>query len=297
MSEVVIPAELATDPGLRRNEPWSAAPAATGGRVGFPARHPYLAPLGDAVADRGADFRIFSSAGGGGWSGAAGCKNNVTGGARSVGAIQLASSPAREPSPMTSIRIRPAALFLVIAASIVPAATTACSATRGASGASAEPGDALVFSRLRVGSVYGVGSRFSSDGMDFHVESFGADNGNAAIGGPIGSDGASGESRACSLRLSYAALRIQGVEPVAMEFEYFDRGGPVAIEAGGERRGVDDFIALNGATLGRLRIAVSESNTAGVLHGRLRIEGAVDGAIEGLCLSGADLELTSIRLR
>lgn len=198
---------------------------------------------------------------------------------------------------MTSTRIRPAALLLVLAASIVPCATTACRSARSGAGAGGDSGETVEFSRLRVGSVYGVGSRFSSDGMNFQVEAFGADNGNAAIGGPPGSDADAKEPRACSLRLSHAALRIDGVAPAALEFEYFDRGGPVAIEAGGERRGVDDFIALNGAALGKLRIAVSESNTAGVLHGRLRIEGAADGAIDGLCLSGADLELTSIRLR
>ncbi|HUR28528.1 MAG TPA: hypothetical protein VM509_10100 [Planctomycetota bacterium] len=150
-------------------------------------------------------------------------------------------------------------------------------------------GEPLELERLQIGSVYGVGSRFASDGIEFAVESFGEGPGNAEISTEKVKATAKKDEgeRAKHLLLSHATLRCDGRRTDGLEFDYVDKGGPIALEIGGEKRGADDFIALDGASLGGARIEVSESSIAGVRHGRV----SVSGSVGKFAIGGADLEV------
>jgi hypothetical protein len=59
---------------------------------------------------------------------------------------------------------------------------TACQAgAPGSAHSAGRAGEALQFERLMVGSVFGIGSHFESDGRSFTVESFGEGLGNAEV--------------------------------------------------------------------------------------------------------------------
>ena len=164
-----------------------------------------------------------------------------------------------------------------------------CRATpQGGSSTSGRPGEPLEFERLMVGSVYGVGSGFESDGLSFKVEPFGSSLGNAEVSGGAGSD----SKPIKSLRLAHATLRWDGRSASGLEFDFIDNGSGIAIEVGGERRSAADLIALDGATLGAVSVAVSESNTAGVRSGHLSLTGPIDA----FAISGTDLLLADLRL-
>lgn len=149
-------------------------------------------------------------------------------------------------------------------------------------------GEPLEFERLMVGSVFGVGSGFDSDGLSFRIEAFGEGLGNAEIAGALAPQAGSAKS----LRLAHASLRCADGAASGLEFDYIDNGAGVAIEIGGERRSAADLIALDGATLGAVAVAVSESSTAGVRRGHVSLK----GPIEGFAIAGADLQLADLRL-
>jgi len=165
----------------------------------------------------------------------------------------------------------------------------ACRATSAeGDGPAGRPGEPLEFERLMIGSVYGVGSGFESDGLSFQVEAFGDGLGNAEVASSAAPQAGSSKS----LRLAHASLRCADGAAMGLEFDYVDNGAGVAIEVGGERRSAADLIALDGATLGAVAIAVSESSTAGVRRGHMILK----GKIEGFAIGGTDLLLEDLRL-
>lgn len=176
---------------------------------------------------------------------------------------------------------------------------TACNALGGGSSAPGRRGDPLELERLQFGSVYGIGSRFESDGLRFTVEGFGEGLGNAEVGhagaaakpAKAGAKSA-GEDAGKSILLSHALLRCTGRSATHLEFDFVDRGGPVALEIAGTRKDAADFIALDGVQLGNVRLAVQQSSTAGVRSGRVSAEGKLDQ----FAIGGAELELVDVRL-
>ena len=170
-----------------------------------------------------------------------------------------------------------------------------CSTTAGGGAADdGTRGAPLELERMQVGSVYGIGSHFSSDGIDFTVERFGVELGNTEIGTTEAAPSKDKEHKKIpkTLLLSHATLRCQGRHTRRLEFDYVDNGGPVELEIAGVKRRTEDFIGLDGAHFGSVLIAVVESNTAGVRHGHVRIS----GALEKFAISGSELELADVRL-
>ena len=168
--------------------------------------------------------------------------------------------------------------------------------TAGSAGDAAEAlrGEPLEFERLQVGSVYGIGSRFESDDLKFVVDGFGEGLGNAEVARAV--EAASGkpskDAGAKTLRLSHATLRCQAPGVKHLEFDFVDNGGPVALEIAGVVRAVANFIQLDGVQMGSVRIAVSESSTAGIRHGRVVLR----GALSKFAIAGAELEVADLRL-
>jgi len=175
---------------------------------------------------------------------------------------------------------------------LIPLTLAVGCAASGAVG-NARRGAPLELSRLQIGSVYGIGSRFQSDGLEFAVDGFGEGLGNAEISTPALAAGAKREKNAAkTLRLSHATLRFQGRRSRGLEFDYIDNGGPVGLEIAGLKRIAENFIDLDAADLAQARISVTESSTAGIRRGHVR----VIGTIEEFALSGAELEIAELRL-
>lgn len=170
-----------------------------------------------------------------------------------------------------------------------------CSSPGGrAASADGPRGDPLVLERLQVGSIYGNGSHFSSDGIDFSVEGFGEGLGNTEISS-LADPKAGAKERAQAaktLRISSATLRFRGRRSSGIEFDFVDDGRFIALEIGGVKRSAADFIALDGTVIGTVRIAVKEANTAGVRRGHVRLSGSIDK----FAIAGSDLELVDLRL-
>lgn len=164
-----------------------------------------------------------------------------------------------------------------------------CSANSdGGSKSAGRGGDPLGLERVMIGSVYGVGSRFESDGLQFAVEALGDVEGNVQIG-PAQGQASPG---AKSLQLSHATLRCQGRSASFLAFDFIDGGGQVSLEIEGERRSAADLIALDGAKLGGALVAVSESNTAGVRRGHVSLSGTIDR----FAIGGTELVLLDLRI-
>jgi len=198
------------------------------------------------------------------------------------------------------------------AAVLLAALALGCQAGRSGNSSADGRGAQLVFERLQIGSVYGIGSRFESDDLEFAVEGFGQGLGNVEIAeaspapGTPAARGASAtrsetasakreekeERGAKAIRLAHATLRCAGAEADRLEFDFVDHCGPVALEIAGSRRGAEDFVQLDGAEQAGVTIAVRESSTAGVRHGRVTLT----GRIAGFAISGADLEVADLRL-
>ena len=192
------------------------------------------------------------------------------------------------PMLFTSHRTQTKVLVLIFAS------LAAACGTPGAATSDGRRGEPLEFERLQVGSVYGIGSHFSSDGISFAVESFGEGLGNAEIS-TLEAQALPPKQKqpsAKTLRLSHATLRCRGRSTNLLEFDFVDNGGSIALEFAGKKRSAADFIALDGAQIGALRIAVSETSTAGVRRGRVSVVGAIDK----FAIAGADLELADLRL-
>ncbi len=168
----------------------------------------------------------------------------------------------------------------------------ACSALPGGKSADGHKGPALELDRLQVGSVYGVGSRFSSDDIDFTVEAFGEGHGNAEVSLAAALPGSAPHEGKKALRLSHATLQFKTRDLGHMEFDFVDNGGPVALGIGGETLSGTSFIALSGSKIGTARIEVQESSTAGVRHGRV----IVSGSLPQVTISGSNLVLADLRL-
>lgn len=149
-------------------------------------------------------------------------------------------------------------------------------------------GEPLELERLMVGSVFGVGSGFESDGLKFRVDALGEGSGNAQVVGAAATSKGAGPK---SLRLAHASLHVAGLKTSALEFDFQDNGARVALEIGGESRAVADFIELNGSTIGGVAVAVTESNTAGERWGHV----SLSGPIRELAISGSDLVLADLR--
>jgi hypothetical protein len=171
---------------------------------------------------------------------------------------------------------------------------TACQAgAPGSAHSAGRAGEALQFERLMVGSVFGIGSHFESDGRSFTVESFGEGLGNAEVVNLAPRTQAKEQAPAVkALRLAHAKLRISGKKASGVEFDFLESGAQVAIEVAGIRRSAEDFIALDGARLGEVTVSVSESNTAGRRSGHLRLS----GPISEMAISGTDLVLVDLRI-
>jgi hypothetical protein len=168
-----------------------------------------------------------------------------------------------------------------------------CSSTESDSSKSDRRGDPLELERLQVGSVYGIGSHFKSDGLEFSVVGFGEGLGNTEISmADAGLHAKKPKDAAKTLHVSHAMLRCQGRHSSLLEFDFVDSGGAVALEFGGEKRSAANFIDLDGAQLGTSKISVRESSTAGVRSGRV----SVSGAIDKFAIAGADLEIVDLRL-
>jgi hypothetical protein len=182
----------------------------------------------------------------------------------------------------------------------------ACQAVGTDSSGEGRRGHLLEFDRLQVGSVYGIGASFESDGLDFAVEDFGGALGNVEVAHassgvetstvPASTKAVAKESSrdeaARSIRLAHVQLRCSDSDAEYLEFDYVDRGGPVALGIDGVTRSVADFVELDGQEVGGAKLAVRESSTAGVRHGRV----TVAGRIERFSIAGADLELSGLRI-
>ncbi|HTF89363.1 MAG TPA: hypothetical protein VK843_13205 [Planctomycetota bacterium] len=178
---------------------------------------------------------------------------------------------------------------------ILASLAVGCSAVGGRSvSKDGRPGEPLELERLQVGSVYGVGSRFSSDGLEFAVDGFGEGLGNTEIGSSADPKTSAKQQKeaAKTMRLSHAILRCRGRHTSRLEFDYVDHGGAVALEIAGENRAAADFITLDGAQFQGVQVSVAESSTAGVRRGRVLVTGAIDR----FAIAGADLELADVRL-
>src|SRR5688500_3117251 len=92
----------------------------------------------------------------------------------------------------------------------------------GGGGSRAADGQPLQLERLMVGSVYGVGSSFESDGLRFSVEAFGAAQGNAEIAAAEASAPSPGakpkKDPSKGLHLAHATLRCEGRKVALLEF-------------------------------------------------------------------------------
>jgi hypothetical protein len=183
----------------------------------------------------------------------------------------------------------------VVVLLLVSLASGCRSAEKRSEPTEARRGEPLILERLQVGSVYGIGSHFESDRIEFAVEGFGEGLGNAEVSRAAEAAAPKSSKKAQAaktLRLSHATLRCRGRGVNHLEFDFIDSGGPVALEIAGETRKAADFIELDGARLGSVRIAVTEANTAGIRHGRV----VVSGATAKFAISGSDLEVVDLRL-
>ena len=218
---------------------------------------------------------------------------------RSATAGAVAHSYNTAPRPLVFPSMSPTFLRTKAFVLILMSLTGGCrsSGSAGSSANSSAPerrGEPLQLKRLQIGSVYGIGSRFESDELKFVVDGFGAGLGNAEVGHVAEASAQKPQKTAVAktLLLSHATLRCSAQKISHLEFDFIDNGGPVALEIAGETRRVANFIELDGLRFKAAQVAVTESNTAGVRHGRV----VVSGALSKFAISGADLELLDVRL-
>jgi hypothetical protein len=170
-------------------------------------------------------------------------------------------------------------------------------------GRASEAGEPLRLEKLQVGSVYGVGSQFKSDGLAFTVSEFDGASGNVevaqAVAPPAATPSRPGEKAVDrppgrALRLAHATLGFSGRKVESLEFEYADRGGPVSLALGDASRRAEDWIELDGQDLGGARVSVRESSIAGVRHGHVLVTSSAP--IGRFALGGAELDVSALRL-
>lgn len=218
---------------------------------------------------------------------------------RSATAGAAAQSNNTAPTPLVLPSMSPTPSHTRVVVLLLISLTVGCRSessvsSQGRAFAPQRRGEPLQLERLQVGSVYGIGSRFKSDQLEFVVEGFGEGLGNAEVGrvAQASAQKPSKTPAAKTLLLSHATLRCSASKISHLEFDFIDNGGPVALEISGKTHRAADFIELDGLHLGAAQVAVTEANTAGVRHGRV----VVTGALTKFAISGADLELVDVRL-